>query len=371
MAAHTCVDLMTAPTGISGSVPPSMVDDVRIREVRELSPARNIIASLRAGPEVEGFVRSARATIASILEGRDPRLLVVVGPCSIHDVAEALQYARWVRHLGALLQERLFLIMRLFFEKPRTRSGWKGLVNDPDLDGTFRIDEGLQLARRLLLDINRLGVPAATEFVDPITPQYLGDLVSWAAIGARTSESPVHRQLASGLSCPVGFKNGTSGDVRAAVNGVIAAGSPQRFLGINKLGRAAMISTQGNPHCHVILRGGSRPNYDADSIAATSAMLADEGVCSRVMIDCSHGNCQGDYRRQVDVAANVAEQVSGGNPHICGLMIESNLVGGRQTLVSKQMLVPGMSITDACLGLDDTLAALCRCAGMETPAFAY
>jgi 3-deoxy-7-phosphoheptulonate synthase len=334
------------------------VADVRIRNVEELTPPVDLLREAPISSAIADLVCGARASISRILAGEDGRLLVVIGPCSVHDVPATLAYANWIREISSPLRESLLIVMRVYFEKPRTRGGWKGLINDPHLDGTFRINDGLKLARNLLLDINAMGVPTATEFVDPITPQYMGDLISWAAIGARTTESQVHRELASGLSCPVGFKNSTSGDVRVAVNAAIAASRPHHFLGVTKSGKAAILSTAGNADCHIILRGGARPNYDSASLGAAAALLEADGVCPRVMVDCSHGNCGGDYRRQLMVAQEVARQRSSGCPHICGLMVESNLIGGSQEFVAGAPLTPGLSITDPCLGTEDTAALL-------------
>jgi 3-deoxy-7-phosphoheptulonate synthase len=336
----------------------SAIDDVRIRSAQEIATPVELLRELPIPDEVATFVYSVRTAISSILAGGDGRLLVVTGPCSIHDVKGTLEYARWICTLSSELRQELLVVMRVYFEKPRTRRGWKGLINDPYVDGTFRIDDGLKIARSLLLEINAIGVPTATEFVDPITPQYIGDLISWAAIGARTTESQVHRELASGLSCPVGFKNSTSGDVRVAVNAVIAASQPHHFLGVTKSGKAAIVSTVGNKDCHVVLRGGTAPNYDVTSVTATSALLASEGVCSRIMVDCSHGNCGGDYRRQSRVALEVGRQHHAGSDQLCGVMVESNLMPGNQPFVKGARLVSGLSITDPCLGLDDTATLL-------------
>jgi 3-deoxy-7-phosphoheptulonate synthase len=346
------------------------VDDVHVSTIHDLIAPKALLADLPLDPSIRALVYDTRADIARIISGEDPRLLAIVGPCSVHDVPATLEYANWLRQMRDTLNDELLMVMRVYFEKPRTRGGWKGLINDPGLDGTFRINDGLRIARKLLLDINNLRVPTATEFVDPITPQYLGDLISWAAIGARTVESPVHRELASGLSCPVGFKNGTNGDVQTAVNAVVAASRPQRFLGVTKSGHAAIVSTNGNPLCHVVLRGGARPNYDAAAIAATTTLLATENVMARVMVDCSHGNSAGDYRRQLVVAEELARQRRHGSRHVFGIMAESNLLGGRQTLVSGCPVVPGISVTDPCLGIEDTAALLHRVAGVDVKAFA-
>jgi 3-deoxy-7-phosphoheptulonate synthase len=333
-------------------------DDVRIRELQEITLPVDLIREAPVPDEVLDLVSETRAAIGRILAGEDLRLLVVIGPCSIHDTAAAVEYARAIQEFSRQMREWMLIVMRVYFEKPRTRCGWKGLINDPYLNGTCQINEGLRLARRLLLEINSLGVPTATEFLDPITPQYIGDLISWAAIGARTTESQVHRELASGLSCPVGFKNSTSGDTQVAVNAVVAASRPQQFLGITKSGKAAIVSTTGNKDCHIILRGGPRPNYDEASVRNVAAHLVAEGLPPRLMVDCSHGNCAGDYRRQLVVAQEVARQRRAGIDHVCGLMAESNLLSGRQAMVIGRPLVPGLSLTDACLGLDETARLL-------------
>lgn len=334
------------------------VDDVRIRDVLEITPPAELLRDVPIRSEVQQLVGETRASVSRILSGDDPRLFVVVGPCSIHDARAALEYARWLSEIRRPLAASLLLVMRVYFEKPRTCGGWKGLINDPQLNGTFHINEGVRLARELLLDINAMGVPTATEFVDLVTPQYIGDLISWAAIGARTVESQVHRELASGLSCPVGFKNGTSGDVRVAVNAVVAASRAHHFIGVTKAGKAAIVSTSGNADCHVILRGGPRPNYDEASVGEVVALLGAEGVGRRIMIDCSHGNCGGDYGRQLDVARAVMRLRRTSASDICGVMLESNLLPGRQTVSPGEALVPGLSITDPCIGLEDTATVL-------------
>jgi 3-deoxy-7-phosphoheptulonate synthase len=344
------------------------IDDVRVLGMTEITTPVDLLSRAPITEQIRDLVHSTREAITRILSGEDSRILVVVGPCSVHNVAATLEYAKWVLQFRRAFGSDLLIMMRVYFEKPRTRGGWKGLINDPHLDGSFRINEGLALARKLLLDINSMGVPTATEFVDLITPQYLSDLISWAAIGARTSESPVHRELASGLSCPVGFKNGTSGDVTIAINAVVTASRPHHFLGVTKLGRAAIVSTTGNGDCHIILRGGARPNYDEASIAAACALLRSEAVCPRVMVDCSHRNCGGDYRRQLVVAQEVARQLRGGSADICGLMVESNLMPGAQTLARGCQIIPGMSITDPCVGIDDTAALLTELAGRDASA---
>ena len=343
-----------------------LVEDVRILAVEAVAPPRDLLDQLPIPAAIADAVCTTRSSISRILTGEDPRLLVVVGPCSIHDADAALEYARRLQVFRRELDEQLVIVMRVYFEKPRTRGGWKGFINDPHVDGTCRITDGLMLARRLLLDINAMGVPTATEFVDPITPQYLGDLIGWAAIGARTTESQVHRELASGLSCPVGFKNSTSGDIRVAVNAVVTASYPHRFLGVLKSGQAAILSTAGNKDCHVILRGGLRPNYDAASVAGAATLLEQEGVCSRVMVDCSHGNCGGDYSHQLAVAEEVMHQRDSGSRHVCGVMIESHLLAGKQNIADRP-LVGGLSITDPCLGFDDTAVLLERLATGAAP----
>lgn len=302
-------------------------------------------------------VSHARTVITNILTGADPRLLVVAGPCSIHDEAAALQYAHWIHDVSTRYEGRLFLVMRAYVEKARTRLGWKGLLHDPRLDGSNRIDEGLARARSLLVVINDLGVPVATEIVEPSTPTYLADTISWAAIGARTVESPVHREIASGLPCPVGFKNATSGDVRVAVNAAFAARRPHRFVSIDANGHSTVSDTTGNAASHIILRGGVRPNYDGLSIANATALLRANGLPPRLIVDCSHGNCDGDYRNQLAVARHLAVQLAAGAPAIAGVMLESHLVEGRQTAAAGTMLY-GQSITDACLGPEATLEAL-------------
>jgi 3-deoxy-7-phosphoheptulonate synthase len=300
----------------------------------------------------------ARKAVTAILQGRDDRLVVVVGPCSIHDPVAALDYARRLVGLRQRLGDRLEVIMRVYFEKPRTTVGWKGLINDPRLDGSFDIDEGLRTARGLLLDIANLGLPAACEFLDMTTPQYIADLVSWAAIGARTTESQIHRELASGLSCPVGFKNGTDGNVRIALDAVLSASHPHHFLAVTKEGRSAIAATAGNPDCHVILRGGKAPNYDAASVDAACAEIERSGGRAAVMIDASHDNSGKKPENQPVVLADIGAQVAAGDTRIIGVMVESNLVGGRQALVAGQPLTYGQSITDGCIDWTTTETVL-------------
>jgi 3-deoxy-7-phosphoheptulonate synthase len=335
------------------------VEDVRIRDVRPLISPALLQYELPESEAVQRFVEHSRQEVAAILRGDDPRLLVVVGPCSIHDSGQALEYARRLRALAAELKDDLLLVMRVYFEKPRTTVGWKGFINDPRLDGSFRINEGLRRARELLLAIAEMGVPAATEFLDLLSPQYIADLVSWGAIGARTTESPSHRQLASGLSCAIGFKNGTDGGVQMAADALVACRSPHAFMGMTKMGQVAIFETTGNEDCHIILRGGSRgPNYSPADIDAACAALHKAGVCERVMVDCSHANSAKQYERQVEVARELAARIAAGEKRIMGLMIESHLKAGRQELRIGVPLEPGVSITDGCIGWEQTEGVL-------------
>ncbi len=337
-------------------------DDVRIQGIKELLSPVQVIAEFPCSDQASELIFRTRQSIHDILYGEDDRLLVVVGPCSIHDPSSALAYARNLLECAARHRQELLLVMRVYFEKPRTTVGWKGLINDPFLDGTFQINQGLRMARRLLSEINELGVPAATEFLDMITPQYVADFIAWGAIGARTTESQVHRELASGLSCPVGFKNGTDGNTRIAIDAVRAARDPHHFLSVTKYGHTAIVATRGNRDGHVILRGGKQPNWDAESVDAVALELKKRGLPHRLMIDCSHANSNKDYRRQVEVAEGVAAQIAAGSPHILGVMLESNLVAGRQDLEPGRPLVFGQSITDGCLGWEETEEALRRLA---------
>ncbi|MEO5701857.1 MAG: 3-deoxy-7-phosphoheptulonate synthase [Casimicrobiaceae bacterium] len=337
---------------------PAGLDDARIASSRELIAPQAVLDALPVPAAVATTVLSTRRELHRVLHGADDRLVVIVGPCSIHDRAAALEYAGRLAALRDTLSDALIVVMRVYFEKPRTTIGWKGLVNDPFLDESFAINDGLRLAREILLLINALGLPAGTEYLDMITPQYMSDLVSWGAIGARTTESQVHRQLASGLSCPVGFKNGTDGDVKIAIDAVKAAAAPHRFLGATKGGHSAILETTGNEDCHVILRGGQAPNYDAASVEGVCASLVASGLAPRVMIDCSHANSSKHHERQVDVAADIAGQVAGGDARIIGVMIESHLHPGRQDLMPGRPLAYGVSITDACIGWDDTARLL-------------
>ena len=331
------------------------IDDVRIAAVRALVSPAVLLEELPVTQAIEALVETTRADIGRVLHGGgDDRLVIVVGPCSIHDHDAAIAYARRLKKLADALREDLLVVMRVYFEKPRTTVGWKGYINDPRLDGSFRINEGLRRARELLLEICALGLPAGTEFLDLLTPQYVADLITWGAIGARTTESQSHRQLASGLSCPVGFKNGTDGSVQVASDAVLASAHPHSFMGMTKMGMAAIFETRGNPDGHVILRGGRSPNYDAEAVAAACAVLRKAGLREQVMIDCSHANSAKDHRRQIAVAADLARQIGGGERRIVGVMVESHLHEGRQDLVTGQPLQSGVSITDACLGWHDT-----------------
>ncbi|MCE9557574.1 MAG: 3-deoxy-7-phosphoheptulonate synthase [Armatimonadetes bacterium] len=322
-------------------------DDLRVREILELAPPSHLLREFALSPTAENTVVDARQSVHNVLHGSDDRLVVVVGPCSIHDYASAVDFANLIRTAMDEFTRDLILVMRVYFEKPRTTVGWKGFINDPRLDGSYQINEGLRLARKLLLEINELGVPTGTEYLDMITPQYLADLVAWGAIGARTTESQVHRELASGLSCPVGFKNGSDGNVKIAVDAMKAAAAPHHFLSVTKGGISAIVATRGNEDCHVILRGGLQPNYDSASVNETSRTLGASGLAPRIMIDLSHANSQKNHERQVAVSKDVAGQVAGGDTRIFGVMIESHLKAGRQDLGGE--LEYGMSITDACL----------------------
>jgi 3-deoxy-7-phosphoheptulonate synthase len=334
------------------------VDDTRITEITELAPPAHLLREFPVSERAAITTYDARSAIHRVLHGADDRLVVVVGPCSIHDYDAALDYATRLAALRHELAHDLLLVMRVYFEKPRTTVGWKGLINDPRLDDSYRINEGLRLARRILLEVNDLELPAGTEYLDMITPQYIADLISWGAIGARTTESQVHRELASGLSCPVGFKNGTNGDVKIAVDAIKAASAPHHFLSVTKGGHSAIVHTAGNEDCHIILRGGKSENYNAASVEATCRELAAAGLAARVMIDCSHANSRKQHERQVVVAQDVAAQIGKGDTRIIGLMLESHLNPGRQDLLPGQALQYGVSITDACIGWDTTVEIL-------------
>ncbi len=334
--------------------------DLRVESIRPLIPPAILLEELPLGEDASAGVARARDELRAILAGRDDRLMVVIGPCSIHDSAAGLDYGRRLKKVADQLAADLRIVMRVYFEKPRTTVGWKGLINDPHLDGSFVINEGLRTARKLLLELAELGVPAGCEFLDPITPQFTSDLVSWGAIGARTTESQVHRELASGLSMPVGFKNGTDGGVQIAIDAVRAAAHPHKFIGVTEQGLAGIVSTSGNVDCHVILRGGATgPNYDRTSVGKTLAAIRDAGLPPRLMIDASHGNSDKDYRKQPRVAQEVGAQIAEGERGVVGMMFESFLVDGRQDLDGERAkLTYGQSVTDACMGWDMTLPVL-------------
>ena len=333
-------------------------DDVRIREIKKLITPLELLDRLKESADSTENILATRKEIHHILHQSDDRLLVVVGPCSIHDTKAGLEYAHRLMEVRKNLAKDLLIVMRVYFEKPRTTVGWKGLINDPHLDGSYKINEGLEIARKFLLDVNELGMPAGAEFLDMITPQYVADLVSWGAIGARTTESQVHRELTSGLSCPVGFKNGTDSGVRVAIDAIKTASSPHHFLSVTKEGQSAIFSTSGNEDCHVILRGGKTPNYDAKNVNESCESLSVAGLTPILMIDCSHGNSSKNYLRQKDVARDIASQISNGDHRIIGVMLESHLNEGRQDQVPGCELEYGKSITDACLGWDDTVEML-------------
>jgi 3-deoxy-7-phosphoheptulonate synthase len=341
----------------------SITDDERIKDITVLPPPEHLIRFFPiSGTPVESLVSSTRKRIQHIMTGKDDRLLVIIGPCSIHDPVAALDYAKRLKEQRDHYADTLEIVMRVYFEKPRTTVGWKGLINDPYLDESFRIDEGLRIARQLLIDINRLGLPAGSEFLDVISPQYLGDLIAWGAIGARTTESQVHRELASGLSAPIGFKNGTDGNIKIATDAIQAAAGGHHFLSVHKNGQVAIVQTQGNPDCHVILRGGKAPNYDAKSVESACQDLAKAGLAQSLMVDCSHANSSKQHLKQLDVAKDIANQIAQGSTRIFGVMVESHLNAGAQKFTpgkdSVASLRYGQSITDACLGWDDSLGSL-------------
>ena len=333
-------------------------DDLRIKEIKELVPPAHVFREYPVSSRAAQTTYSARQSIHRILHGADDRLLVIIGPCSIHDYAAAMEYAKKLAREADRHADDLVVLMRVYFEKPRTTVGWKGLINDPRMDNTFRINEGVRLARKILLEINELGLPCATEFLDTITPQYTADLIAWGAIGARTTESQVHRELASGLSCPVGFKNGTDGNMRIAVDAIRAANSPHHFLSVTKSGHTAIVSTMGNEDCHVILRGGKSPNFDAASVDTACEEIAKAGLAARLMVDFSHGNSRKQYKLQMEVCDSVAAQMAAGEERIVGVMVESHLVEGRQDLSPDKPLTYGQSVTDACIGWDDSVIVL-------------
>ena len=341
----------------------SQTDDERIKDITVLPPPEHLIRFFPIrGTPVETLITGTRRNIHNIMAAKDDRLLVVIGPCSIHDPGAALDYARRLKEVRARYSGTLEIVMRVYFEKPRTTVGWKGLINDPYLDESYRIDEGLRIARQLLIEINRLGLPAGSEFLDVISPQYIGDLISWGAIGARTTESQVHRELASGLSAPIGFKNGTDGNIRIATDAIQAAARGHHFLSVHKNGQVAIVQTNGNRDCHVILRGGKAPNYDAASVAAACRELEAAKLPPTLMVDCSHANSSKQHQRQIDVAREVASQVAKGSHQVFGVMVESHLTAGAQKFTpgkdDPRRLEYGQSITDACLGWDDSLQVL-------------
>ncbi|HPA01251.1 MAG TPA: 3-deoxy-7-phosphoheptulonate synthase [Chiayiivirga sp.] len=335
-------------------------DDLRIREIRALPTPAELMAEVPCDAVSSRTVRQSRRALHEILHGADDRLAVVIGPCSIHDPEAAMEYARRLARERERFADTLEIVMRVYFEKPRTTVGWKGLINDPRIDGSCRIDEGLVLARRLLRDISALGLPAGTEFLDMTTPQFINDLVAWGAIGARTTESQVHREMVSGLSCPVGFKNGTDGNVRIAIDAVQAAAHPHHFLAVTKDGRSAIAATMGNGDCHVILRGGKAPNHDAASVAEAAAALEMAGLAPRLMIDASHANSAKKPENQPRVIEDIARQMEAGERRILGVMVESHLVAGRQDVIPGRALTYGQSITDGCIGWEDSVAVLER-----------
>lgn len=334
------------------------IDDTRIKAVRPLITPAILQEWLPATEQALELVESSRAAISRVLHGQDDRLIVVVGPCSIHDHAQAMDYARQLQVQAQALAQDLLIVMRVYFEKPRTTVGWKGYINDPFRDGSFAMNEGLEMARRLLLEVLALGLPVGTEFLDLLSPQFISDLVSWGAIGARTTESQSHRQLASGLSCPVGFKNGTDGGVKVAIDAILAAQAPHAFMGMTKMGQSAIFETRGNRDCHVILRGGKQPNYSAADVQAACEVLEKNGLRPQVMIDLSHANSSKQHQRQIDVAADVAAQIAAGDARITGVMIESHLCEGRQDIVEGQELAYGVSLTDACISMEQTIPVL-------------
>ena len=328
-----------------------LTDNTRIIDRVDVPTPADIINENPITDDISRLVYGTRNEISQILHGKDQRVLVVAGPCSIHDTKSALEYAKWLKEAKDRFDKNLLIVMRVYFEKPRTTVGWKGLINDPDIDGSFNISKGIRTARELLINIAELGLPAGTEYLDPISPQYVSDLISWGAIGARTAESQIHRELASGLSCPIGIKNGTNGDLKVAIDGIQAANHPHVFLSTTKEGEVAVFKTSGNIDSHIILRGGKNPNYDRDSIAETLTALTEAEVNESIMVDASHGNSQKIFKNQISVIASICDQIKNGNQHLNGVMIESHLVEGNQKISDN--LVYGQSITDACMNLDD------------------
>ena len=335
-------------------------DDLRIRGMKEVTAPEVIHKQFQSTENAQNTVIQTRQEIHNILTGEDDRMIVIIGPCSIHDVKAAREYALHIKTAREKLEKDLLIIMRVYFEKPRTTVGWKGLINDPDLDDSFEINKGLGMARDLLVSVNEMGIPTATEFLDLISPQYVADLISWGAIGARTTESQVHRELASGLSCPVGFKNATDGGVRVAIDAIASASRPHVFLSVTKQGKSAIFSTAGNEDCHIILRGGKEPNYDVTHVDQVAEKLVTSGIKANLMIDFSHANSLKQYKKQIEVAENISQQVAEGDRRIIGVMIESHLVEGRQNCDDKNNLVYGQSITDACINWDDSFEVLTK-----------
>ena len=340
---------------------PKNTDDLRIRELKELTPPSHLIREFPCSDAVSDLIYQSRNAMHRILHGMDDRLIVIIGPCSIHDTKAAMDYARRLVEQRERFKNELEIVMRVYFEKPRTTVGWKGLINDPHMDGSFKINDGLRTARELLMNINELGLPAGTEYLDVISPQYIADLVSWGAIGARTTESQVHRELASGLSCPVGFKNGTDGNVKIAVDAIKAASQPHHFLSVTKGGHSAIVSTAGNEDCHIILRGGKAPNYDAASVQEACDAISKSGLAARLMIDASHANSSKKHENQIPVCEDIGRQMAAGDNRIVGVMVESHINAGRQDHVQGTPvsdLAYGQSVTDACIGWDDSVKVL-------------
>ncbi len=335
-------------------------DDVRISSIKELLPPVALIERFKATTQAAESVFNGRQAIHNILNGVDDRLLVIIGPCSIHDPEAAIEYGKKLLDVRKKYHDNLEIVMRVYFEKPRTTIGWKGLINDPYMDNSFKLNDGLRLGRKLLVDLNHLGVPTAGEYLDMITPQYIADLMSWGAIGARTTESQVHRELASGLSCPVGFKNGTKGNINIAIDAIRASASPHHFFSVTKYGHSAIVETTGNPDCHIILRGGKLPNYDSENVKLVSDELQQAGLNNKIMIDFSHANSNKQFKNQLLVCDNVAEQIKQGNNSIFGVMVESHLVEGKQSLVNGKAAIYGQSITDGCIGWEDTERLLAK-----------
>ena len=350
--------MTSAVTALLTTHDTTRIDDTRIGAVRPLLTPALLEEKLPVPDAAQALVEASRAEISDVLHGKDDRLVVVVGPCSIHDHDQAMEYAQALKAQADALQDDLLVVMRVYFEKPRTTVGWKGYINDPHLDGSFAINEGLTMARRLLLDVLELGLPVGTEFLDLLSPQFISDLVSWGAIGARTTESQSHRQLASGLSCPVGFKNGTDGGIKVATDAIQAAQAAHAFMGMTKMGQAAIFETRGNDDCHVILRGGKQPNYSAADVDAACALLKAAGLREQVMVDVSHANSSKQHARQIVVAADVAQQIAAGDKRITGIMIESHLEEGRQDIVPGTPLQHGVSVTDACISMAQTVPVL-------------